>query len=437
VGGGGGQGNDEVPSQQPTGWSAWRTPEEWAQKGIRTPLLDDAAKMNWRRKWDPEGKVGEAWVYAWRPSSESGPWSNWQTQLEWAKQGYRTPRVSGPRANPYLDLPDVPHGLTGGELEPAGGGLSSTAVPALGITTSTPPTSTADPAEDLGQKAHDLIFSSPVGALVDPTPKAPGNVHVYEPLVHEAITVLYEEQGRTGTPSDIRAAAESNALTGGYADRTRGKARINKKLGDRGTFIHESIHLYSGRAFYQLGEQWPNEGATEYFTLEVCRKHAIPRGQNPYTEPEQAIRAMVACLDASGQNGQQLLGDAYFKGELNPLRDAMMKAGWDRRGYYPMDWWACLEKNDPTAAIKMIEEIGKPREDNKEAQIKEGISELIRFWQEPRERVPVTDIKVLIRELKKGSGSLDQVLGVIDALYPLNTLDDLKILIRDVYSKGS
>jgi len=108
------------------------------------------------------------------------------------------------------------------------------------------------------------------------------------------------------------------------------------------TAVHEGIHLYQRREFQDvLGGQWPNEGATEYFTRIVCEAHAIERGYVTYNPVADVITELVTWLDRHGDSGELLLANAYFKGQVDPLLEAMHNH-WPNRmegARHPREWF--------------------------------------------------------------------------------------------------
>ena len=96
------------------------------------------------------------------------------------------------------------------------------------------------------------------------------------------------------------------------------KIRVRKGFEESSTLIHEAIHLYSdSNDLYEEVGFWGNEGTTEYFTRLVTGHLNIQRGSKMYANERSVIDSVVYVL---GNDGPKLLADAYFKNELDPLK---------------------------------------------------------------------------------------------------------------------
>ena len=278
--------------------------------------LAESETTVWRRALRDRGARRE-WLYSRRV--KGGDWSPEQTQLDWAKVGVRTPRDASDSLRNTAGAPRVKHGR-----RPAAG-------------------QEFDPRPDQGEIADSLIANSRIGPLTTKRDVAAKRMVVIREDVYEARAVKFWESSTifAGDESKTRHAAEVEALGTDAMQVDKPDAEWDAGLGsaqtlpgprvylseqrgqDFTTVIHEALHLYSDNLFQdRFGGRWPNEGATEYFTMIVCVDHNLPRGVVAYTPASHAFAALVDWL---GVDGQRLLAAAYFRGKTDDLQAAIVQ----------------------------------------------------------------------------------------------------------------
>ncbi|MER5642935.1 hypothetical protein [Streptosporangium sp. NPDC002524] len=106
-----------------------------------------------------------------------------------------------------------------------------------------------------------------------------------------------------------------------------------------GTEYHETIHWFSDPTVEQVLGHWFNEGLTEYLTrypVDALGAEVF-RNQDQYGPQRQAIEKLVR---HAGISDEQLC-EAYFKGEIQPLYEAVAAA---TEGTFSLDAFAaCLD----------------------------------------------------------------------------------------------
>ena len=88
------------------------------------------------------------------------------------------------------------------------------------------------------------------------------------------------------------------------------------------TIVHETVHLYQSKEWIKRDGLKANEGTTEYFTRRILSKQEnaeVEDGKSmlqrdSYNEEFGAVK----CL--ADEANDELLADAYFLGNLEPLR---------------------------------------------------------------------------------------------------------------------
>jgi len=152
--------------------------------------------------------------------------------------------------------------------------------------------------------------------------KAEGHVHIHDPDDFKTVCVAYymsRLNSATGTTFTKEEAEEATATTNAYRDGT--EIHLHQDRGEPGTAIHESMHLFCDTAIRDQGGYNLNEGCTEYFAKKLCKEQKIKRGD---FYPDQ-YRAVVRLCDLVGED---LITNAYFKGDIDSLRTAVdTKAG--------------------------------------------------------------------------------------------------------------
>ena len=350
--------------------------EEW-----RTGEGDDPDAGNdglvWQRVHDGQ------WLYRCKGSGGQGEdWSDWKTQLKWSEEGRRTPRRV---SNSYLEAAPVKHGL--------------------------------GPVETLGDELADMIATSPISIWTGPARKAAGNVFVHPELVYEAMAVEYLERG---LEKPVRDETEPNALVmGAYRQSGRrlgeaGQVHLSERRGlERSTALHESVHLYSANRLHDaLGGFWSNEGATEFFTLMVCKAKGIPRESSDYTAAERAVAALVAWLDGRGHDGKVLLAGAYFQGQTEPLLAAMASKGWPTgtsEVSTPVQWWRNLVGKEKYAeAASFLDHVDELAGIENTSEDDSPAATLIEYWNKGNGQLSDEDIAALLKAEKK-----DEVIAAV------------------------
>jgi len=140
-------------------------------------------------------------------------------------------------------------------------------------------------------------------------------------------------------------------VTQGFTDLRTGVIHLKDQVANVESAVHEAVHLNSqvgdkkkGQSVFQRDFGHPlEEGVTQYFTNKVLAEQHLSAGT---AYPDQ-LKLAQALIDALGQNGEKLVGDAYFKGTSdaqNALVNASNKHGdlarWRKlsRSDDPKDW---------------------------------------------------------------------------------------------------
>ncbi|MFF3436738.1 hypothetical protein [Streptosporangium sp. NPDC002721] len=117
-----------------------------------------------------------------------------------------------------------------------------------------------------------------------------------------------------------------------------------------GTEYHEAIHWFSDPTVDRVLGHWFNEGLTEYLTrypVSALGEEAV-RSEDQYGPQRQAIEKLVR---HAGIDDEQLC-EAYFRGDIQPLYDAVAAAAATAGGTFSLDAFAtCL---DPARAIEAL-----------------------------------------------------------------------------------
>ena len=159
-----------------------------------------------------------------------------------------------------------------------------------------------------GDEVDACIANTPfLEPYIDSEVKAAGNVYVHNATEFVGLASAYLR--KAGDPEPERLA---RAINGWAAD---GEIHILESGGDRGTAIHEGIHLHQHPKFKEVVGWSANEGATEYFARMVCEKNDIARGDRFYKQEFGAITTLADLVS------ETTLANAFFKGELGPLED--------------------------------------------------------------------------------------------------------------------
>lgn len=156
---------------------------------------------------------------------------------------------------------------------------------------------------------------------------------------------------------------------GGFADVDKGEIYLHRKDADMMdvlrngrstpipvppgatpvTIVHETVHLYQSRAWNSGVGHWANEGTTEYFTRRVLSKQENPEVEggegvfqrDSYEEEYGAVKCLV------NEANDELLADAYFLGQIQPLRKEVGEKKFD-------DWAAHMTAKNYAAAYAVF-----------------------------------------------------------------------------------
>ncbi len=156
---------------------------------------------------------------------------------------------------------------------------------------------------------------------------------------------------------------------GGFADVDKGEIYLHQKDADmidvnRGgkhtsvpvppsatpvTIVHETVHLYQSKGWIARVGHWANEGTTEYFTRRVLSKQENPEieggvgmfQRDSYDEEYGAVK----CL--ANEANDELLADAYFLGQIEPLRKKVGEKKFD-------EWAKQMTDKDYAAAYAVF-----------------------------------------------------------------------------------
>ncbi len=156
---------------------------------------------------------------------------------------------------------------------------------------------------------------------------------------------------------------------GGFADVDKGEIYLHRKDADMMdvlrngrstpipvppgatpvTIVHETVHLYQSKAWNSRVGHWANEGTTEYFTRRVLSKQENPEvkggegvfQRDSYDEEYAAVKCLVKEAD------EELLADAYFLGQIEPLRKKVGEKKFD-------DWAAHMTAKNYAAAYAVF-----------------------------------------------------------------------------------
>jgi uncharacterized protein DUF4157 len=110
------------------------------------------------------------------------------------------------------------------------------------------------------------------------------------------------------------------------------------------TIVHEDIHLYGSEAWRTLVGKAGNEGATEFFTRYLLSQQKNEEGggagmltRDSYPAEYEAVKCLVS------NSSTELLGDAYFSGTIEPLRQKVGAAKFNA-------WVAAMKSNNVAGA---------------------------------------------------------------------------------------
>lgn len=103
----------------------------------------------------------------------------------------------------------------------------------------------------------------------------------------------------------------------GFVDK-HGKVWVHRDRGNPATMIHEGIHKYSDQTLVKQSQPL-NESMTEYFTRLVAGKEKMAKGRRNYQENYESAKALADLV------GNKALCDAYFGGNIGPLKAAVDK----------------------------------------------------------------------------------------------------------------
>jgi hypothetical protein len=173
--------------------------------------------------------------------------------------------------------------------------------------------------------------------------KAAGHTHVLG-------SVEYLSQA-TGDEAKIEKVSREMMYAGGFADVDAGEIYLHRKDADmidvtRGgkttplfvppsaspvTIVHETVHLYGNKAWDNRVGHPADEGTTEYFTRRVLEKQENEEveggkailARDSYPEEYEAVKCLVS------EANVELLADAYFLGQIEPLRKKVGAAKFD------------------------------------------------------------------------------------------------------------
>ena len=95
------------------------------------------------------------------------------------------------------------------------------------------------------------------------------------------------------------------------------------------TTIHETIHMYSADGYRMKLRTDINEGTTEHFALAVMDGFGLKRSEPVYRSQVESVRRAIDVV------GEDVVADAYFKGDVKGLKDALDGA----RGEGTFDRW--------------------------------------------------------------------------------------------------
>ncbi len=144
--------------------------------------------------------------------------------------------------------------------------------------------------------------------------KAEGAVKIHDAAAFKKEWVSYALKRTNPDTGKTFTKAEANSWESKVnAFQAPGAIHIHQSRGERGTAIHESMHLYSSTGFQSAVGFNVNEGSTEYFTRMVTKQQKITRGTF-YPSQLASVTKLV------GVSSDTKLADAYFKNQLDPVK---------------------------------------------------------------------------------------------------------------------
>jgi hypothetical protein len=149
-------------------------------------------------------------------------------------------------------------------------------------------------------------------------------------------------------------------VTQGFTDLRTGVIHLKDQVATVESAIHEAVHLNSqvgdtkkGLSTFQREFGHPlEEGVTQYFTNKVLEEQKLAAG----TAYPHQLKLAQAFIDAFGQQGEKLVGDAYFKGTTD-ARDALVNAS-NKHGDLAR-WRKLSRSEDPKDWPEAIKELKK------------------------------------------------------------------------------
>ena len=150
--------------------------------------------------------------------------------------------------------------------------------------------------------------------------KAEGHVHIHDAEAFKAIALQYlkgKDNPKTGREFTDPEAEKFETTIRAFQD-DKGEVQVHEKRADDGTVVHEAMHLFSSTAFVDAVGYHVNEGATEVFARRLASENSILRAGYP-----QQHRLVMRLVSASSE---KLLADAFFKGDVDPLKAKVDKA---------------------------------------------------------------------------------------------------------------
>jgi hypothetical protein len=149
--------------------------------------------------------------------------------------------------------------------------------------------------------------------------KAEGHVHLHDAEASKEAAVRYLKTGENPATGKLFSDEEARAFEPelrGFTD--AGEIHVSAARADDGTIVHEAMHLFSSDAFVQAVGYHVNEGVTELMARRLASENAIVRLGMPLQH-----RLVFQVMSAIGSSGEKLFADAYFKNELQPIKDAL------------------------------------------------------------------------------------------------------------------
>lgn len=169
------------------------------------------------------------------------------------------------------------------------------------------------------------FFKVYVAAKIKKGTKAEGNVHIHTPEEYKKKWRAYALARKNPDTDATFTEAEADAWeprVNAFQDEP--DIHVHQDRGEPATTIHESMHLYSDKAWKALGFN-PNEGATEFFTKKLCAEQKITRGDF-YPDQHKSVKRLAEVV------GEDTLAKAYFDGDVDAVKWKVdRKKGWLRK----------------------------------------------------------------------------------------------------------